>query len=114
MPIPKPKPKETEQDFISRCMKDLANDFTNEKQRAAICYRQWNDHKKKKKKAQLAAQWTQEVSKWPEAGMGYHRADVRFATGETYADATIYNAQEIELPEELADLEITSLKPHEA
>jgi hypothetical protein len=42
MPLPKSSKKETEQEFVSRCMGDemMLNDFKDQKQRAAVCYSQ--------------------------------------------------------------------------
>jgi hypothetical protein len=39
MPIPKPKPSETNKQFIDRCMTDevMTSEYKNEKQRLAIC-----------------------------------------------------------------------------
>lgn len=43
MPLPTPNKKETQQEFVSRCMgNDTMNqEYPDEKQRAAICYSQW-------------------------------------------------------------------------
>ncbi len=38
MPLPKPRSGENEQEFISRCMSEIADEFPDEKQRAAVCY----------------------------------------------------------------------------
>lgn len=46
MPIPKPSKNEKEKDFISRCMSILADDYKDNKQRAAVCYSAWKDKKK--------------------------------------------------------------------
>lgn len=38
MPIPKPKPKETNKEFIDRCMSsDVMLEYKNKTQRLAIC-----------------------------------------------------------------------------
>lgn len=42
MPIPKPKDGEQEQEFISRCISELYNEYGQE-QSAGICYSQWRD-----------------------------------------------------------------------
>jgi signal peptide peptidase SppA len=44
MPLPKPKPNETEDDFISRCMgNDVMNkEFPDADQRRAVCQSQWD------------------------------------------------------------------------
>ena len=53
MPIPNPKSSEKKQDFISRCIetltKDKKDEFPSARQRAAVCYSQWDEHEKNKK-----------------------------------------------------------------
>lgn len=43
MPIPQPTPKESESDFISRCMSDekMKSEYTDEAQRYAVCASQF-------------------------------------------------------------------------
>lgn len=45
MPLPEPENKESEQDFINRCMIDTEsrNEFPDTKQRRAVCQSLWND-----------------------------------------------------------------------
>lgn len=47
MPLPSPKGKEKQSDFISRCMGDntMGKDFKDQKQRVAVCYSQWKKAK---------------------------------------------------------------------
>jgi hypothetical protein len=47
MPLPKPKKKEKQGDFISRCAGDttMNKDFPETKQRVAVCYSQWKEAK---------------------------------------------------------------------
>jgi hypothetical protein len=47
MPLPSPKGKEKQNDFVSRCMGDntMGKDFENQKQRAAVCYSLWEKAK---------------------------------------------------------------------
>jgi len=47
MPIPSPSKKQSKDDFISSCMIDLSKEFPDEKQRAAVCYSQWEEKKSK-------------------------------------------------------------------
>lgn len=52
MPIPIPTPlekrdKKGRNKFISRCMSDLNKDYPNNKQRAAICFKSYQNSKKK-------------------------------------------------------------------
>lgn len=53
MPLPKPSKKETEQEFIGRCMGDdmMNKDFKDQKQRAAVCYSQYRKRVKNKGQA---------------------------------------------------------------
>ena len=44
--------------------------------------------------------------------MGYQRVDVRFVNGRKLSDVPVFNAEEIELPEEFAPLTIAMLEPH--
>ena len=48
MPLPKPNSDEREKEFISRCMSDekMNSEFPKQDQRAAVCYRQWNNNRK--------------------------------------------------------------------
>lgn len=54
MPIPQPTESESKDDFISRCMSDSVNtkEFPEEDQRSAVCYAQWDNKGKEKKKLQ--------------------------------------------------------------
>jgi hypothetical protein len=45
MPIPNPRSGEQEEEFISRCMAELYNEYGQE-QSAGICYSQWEDKDK--------------------------------------------------------------------
>lgn len=61
---------------------------------------------------QLDSRWTAELLRLPESGMGYQRVDIRFRDGRELADVPVFNAEEVELPDELARVEITDLRPH--
>jgi len=43
MPLPSPRPNETEPDFINRCMGDpvMVEDYDDPEQRRAVCQTQW-------------------------------------------------------------------------
>lgn len=45
MPIPNPKSGETQEEFTARCHSALADEFTDEKQRHAICMDSWREQK---------------------------------------------------------------------
>lgn len=53
MALPKPSEKETEQEFVSRCMGDdmMNKDFKDQKQRSAVCYSQYKVRYKTKGEA---------------------------------------------------------------
>ena len=54
MPVPTPKTDEKESDFVSRWMKDkkMVSEFTDQKQRVAVCYSQWRKMKEIKKQTE--------------------------------------------------------------
>ena len=60
----------------------------------------------------LDERWTRRLTALPESGMGYHRVDVRLADGRELADVLVFNAEEIELPDEFATVRIADVRPH--
>lgn len=47
MPLPSPKKGEKRKDFISRCMSEAKDEFSDQKQRLAVCFTQWRNRNKK-------------------------------------------------------------------
>ena len=47
MPIPKPKPNESRQRYINRCMGDdtMSDEYTDSSQRLAVCTTEYNSNK---------------------------------------------------------------------
>jgi hypothetical protein len=47
MPLPQPKPGETQNEFMQRCVTDqvMQSEFPMEQQRLAVCYTQWKEKK---------------------------------------------------------------------
>jgi hypothetical protein len=45
--------------------------------------------------------------------MGYQRVDVRMSDGREVIDALVFNAQEIELPDDCRDVEIQEIRLHQ-
>jgi HK97 family phage major capsid protein len=43
LPIPSPNEGESESDFIGRCISEIANEYDDPDQRAAVCYSQWSE-----------------------------------------------------------------------
>lgn len=54
MPIPAPGKEETREKFVSRCMSNsvMKSEFPENKQRLAVCFSKWKEHKKKKESSQ--------------------------------------------------------------
>jgi len=51
MPIPNPKKKEKESDYMGRCMPAIKEEFTSQDQRVAVCLTTFRKGKEKKAKA---------------------------------------------------------------
>ena len=60
----------------------------------------------------LDPRWTKQLLAVPESGMGYQRVDVRFANGRELDDVVVFNAEEIEVPNEFAQVEIKDIRLH--
>jgi hypothetical protein len=47
MPLPKPKPNESQRDFVARCITDpvMEREFPREDQRVVVCYVQYKNKK---------------------------------------------------------------------
>ena len=62
----------------------------------------------------LEQRWTTRLLELPESGMGYQRVDVRLADGRELWDLLVFNAEEIEVPGELAGVAIADVRLHAA
>jgi hypothetical protein len=60
----------------------------------------------------LDDRWVERLLRWPESGMGFQRVDVRFVNGRELKDVPVFNAEEIELPDEVAPRRIADLELH--
>jgi hypothetical protein len=60
-------------------------------------------------RVRLDNEWVQQLRRMPESGMGYQRVDIRFANGAIAKDVLVFNAQDLELPDEVARLDIASI-----
>lgn len=60
MPIPSPSKNQDQDSFMQDCMGDptMNKDYKDQKQRAAICYRQYSERKKKKSTASEEVKWS--------------------------------------------------------
>lgn len=67
MPIPTPRRGETEDDFIARCMGNatMNEDYPEQEQRAAVCFRQWREaHGEASADGTTARCWTSYMGIW--------------------------------------------------
>jgi hypothetical protein len=62
MPLPTPKKNQEEDSFIASCMgsETMNKEYPNQKQRAAICYSQYNRKKKKNEGSMENTEWKEE------------------------------------------------------
>jgi hypothetical protein len=53
MPLPKPRKRESRQEFVSRCMSDdmMTSEYKEQKQRVAVCLTQFQNIQKSKGEA---------------------------------------------------------------
>ena len=96
MPLPKPGKKEDQDTFHSRCMGDAeaAKNFPDQKQRNAICYNQWNRHKKGHKAEMMdtTACWANHLGMWSIEPLFFTQAFELFRLGLfTPPDYTFYS-----------------------
>lgn len=61
-------------------------------------------------KVRLTDEQIEWLRAWPEAGMGYQRADVIFANGAELNNLIVLNGTDVEMPEEYAGQEIAFLR----
>jgi hypothetical protein len=62
----------------------------------------------------LDRRWTERLLELPESGMGYQRVDVRLADGRELKDVVVFNAVELEVPDEVGPATVTDVRPHAA
>ena len=62
----------------------------------------------------LEPRWTKRLLELPESGMGYQRVDIRLVDGRELKDVMVFNAEEIEVPDEFARAQIKDLRLHAA
>jgi hypothetical protein len=57
----------------------------------------------------LEPRWVQKLLALPESGMGYQRVDLRLVDGRQVKDVPVFNAEEVDLPEEFANSRIADV-----
>jgi hypothetical protein len=60
----------------------------------------------------LPEKWSRFLLGQPESGMGYHRVDVRLANNREITDVAVFNAEQIELPDDCEPCEIEEIRMH--
>ena len=58
--------------------------------------------------------WIKRLLKLPESGMGYQRVDLSLADGRELKDVPVFNAEEVELPDEFTGVSIKDVRLHAA
>jgi hypothetical protein len=56
--------------------------------------------------------WLKRLRELPESGMGYQRVDVRFADGRELKNVVVLNGEELEVPNDFAQVEVTDVCLH--
>jgi len=67
-----------------------------------------------KMRIKLEPRWTKRLLEFPESGMGYQRVDIRLVDGRELKDVVVFNAEEIEVPDEFARAQIKDVRLHAA
>jgi hypothetical protein len=62
----------------------------------------------------LPEKWARFLLRQPESGMGYQRVDVRLTNNRKIKDVVVFNAEEIELPDDCAQCEIEEIRIHDS
>lgn len=60
----------------------------------------------------LEKKWTDYLVDQPESGMGYQKVDIWLKDNRVLKNVLVFNAQEIDLPDELATVEIAEIRLH--
>ncbi|HKT32293.1 MAG TPA: hypothetical protein VJS89_07370 [Gammaproteobacteria bacterium] len=63
-------------------------------------------------RVKLDKKWIDYLVSKPESGMGYQRVDVRLQDGRLIKNLTVFNAEDLELPDEFARQKIEELHLH--
>ena len=72
MPLPKPKKGESENDFVSKCMSNetVKEDFPDQDQRLAVCFRQFREEKMSNQSIRIKANGDPEIMIYDDIGLG--------------------------------------------
>jgi hypothetical protein len=62
----------------------------------------------------LERRFVEQLANLPESGMGYQRVDLRLADGREVRDVLVFNAEELDVPDEFAHAKIAAVQLHAA
>ncbi len=65
-------------------------------------------------RVKLDKRWTARLVRLSESGMGYQRVDLRLKDGREVRDVPVFNAEELDLPDEFARVGIEDVRLHAA
>ena len=65
-------------------------------------------------RVKLEQRWIKRLLNLPESGMGYQRVDLSLADGRELKDVPVFNAEEVELPDEFTNVSIKDVRLHAA
>jgi len=65
-------------------------------------------------RVKLEQRWIKRLLQLPESGMGYQRVDLSLADGREVRDVPVFNAEEVELPDDLTGVRIQDVRLHAA
>jgi hypothetical protein len=60
----------------------------------------------------LDQKWVDYLIRQPESGMGYQKVDVRFRDNRVLTSVLVFNAKDLELPEECVGVDIEEIQLH--
>ncbi len=63
-------------------------------------------------RVRLEQKWIDLLTRLPESGMGYQKVEIRFADNRIARDVLVFNAEQAELPEDLARVPIRGIEIH--
>jgi len=63
-------------------------------------------------RVKLDKKWIARLVRLPESGMGYQRVDLRLKDGREVKDVPVFNAEELDLPDEFARVGIKDVRLH--
>lgn len=63
-------------------------------------------------KIKLSKKWVERLLSMPETGMGYQTVDITLKDGRVIKRVNIFNAEDLELPDEYKSIKIENIELH--